>query len=146
MPATCGNRLAVTGAIKDAIVDYTDNAWFAADFLRAQYGDAVIERYRLDALPEDATSLLEEIARRRGCIGKGGVVRTEQVSELLIRELRAGRLGKLSLETPDVIEEEVRLETLEKARLEEEKRLKKNSGNRRKDDDDAYACHGPHVA
>ena len=131
-PATCGYRLAVTGAIKDAIVDYADIAWFAADFLRAEYGEAVSERYRLDELPDDATLLLEEIARRRGCIGKGGVVRTEQVSELLIRELRAGRLGKLSLETPDVIEEEVRLATLEKARLEEEKRLKKELRQQKK--------------
>jgi len=99
-PPECGYRLAVTGAISDAVVDYPDVARFAARYLLARYPAALAARYKLAAVPEDAEALLEVIARKRGCLARGGVVNDQKVCELLVREYRQGLIGRVSLETP----------------------------------------------
>jgi ribosome biogenesis GTPase A len=53
--------------------------------------------------------VLNAIAARRGCLGKGGVPDLHRVSELLIHEYRQGLFGRVSLERPrasDVILDE----------------------------------------
>ncbi len=99
-PPACGYRLAVSGAIADTAVDYQDLAVFAAGWLAADYPQALADRYRLAEIPAEPLPILEAIAARRGCLRKGGVVDYQKVSELLIREIRQGRLGRLSFERP----------------------------------------------
>jgi ribosome biogenesis GTPase A len=99
-PESCAYRLAVTGAIADRVVDYPELAVFALRFLATHYGAPVAAHYGLDTLPVDPLVALDAIARRRGHIGRGGVVDYARVSETVIRELRAGALGPLSLEFP----------------------------------------------
>jgi ribosome biogenesis GTPase A len=99
-PPDCGYRLAVTGAIKDAVVDIVEVAFFAARFVIDTSPQSLIKRYGLDVVPQEEFALMDAIARRRGCLGKGGVVNLQKVSELFIRELRAGALGPISLERP----------------------------------------------
>ncbi len=99
-PAACGYRLAVTGAVADTAVDYQELGLFAAEALRRDYPEALRARYRLDELPEDAMGILEAIAARRACVRKGGGIDLQKVSELLVRELRQGLLGRISLERP----------------------------------------------
>jgi ribosome biogenesis GTPase A len=99
-PPACGYRLALSGAIPDTAVDYQDMALFAVRWLRADYPEALAARYRLDDLPEADLELLEAIAARRGCVRRGGVVDLQKVSELIVRDVRQGSLGRLSLERP----------------------------------------------
>lgn len=99
-PEACGYRLAVTGAIADRVVDYGDIAVFAARFLSRRYPAAVAALYGMGAVPEDPTELVEAIGRRRGFLGKGGVVDLQRASERLIHDLRDGKFGPISLETP----------------------------------------------
>lgn len=106
-PPTCGFRLAVTGAIKDTVFDYADIALFAAEYLLKAYPDALKERYKLDELPETDLELLDAIGVKRGCTRKGGGVEIQKVSSLLITELRAGQLGRISFETPEMTIREV---------------------------------------
>ncbi len=105
-PPHCGYRLAITGAIKDTVFDYVDIAMFAADFLAASYPQAIKDRYQLDALPDDNIALLEAIGARRGCMRKGGSVELQKAAVLFITELRAGLLGRLTLETPEMLAKE----------------------------------------
>lgn len=98
-PAACGYRLAVTGAVSDRAVEYRDLAAFAAQFLRERYPDAIARFYGLESLPDD-DALLDAIGRRRGYLGRGGVVDLQRAAEQLIRDLRDGRFGPISLETP----------------------------------------------
>jgi ribosome biogenesis GTPase A len=51
-------------------------------------------------VPEDPTELVEAIGRRRGFLGKGGVVDLQRAAERLIHDLRDGKFGPISLETP----------------------------------------------
>jgi ribosome biogenesis GTPase A len=99
-PPVRGYRLALSGAVKDAVIEYEDIAAFGAGFFRESYPGLLRSRYGLEELPEEPVELLEAIARRRGCIGRGGVVQLHKVSEILVREFRSGKLGPITLELP----------------------------------------------
>ncbi len=106
-PPSCGYRLAITGAIKDTVFDYADIALFAAEYLLKAYPDALKERYKLESLPETDIELLDAIGVKRGCSSKGGGVDIQKVSSLLITEIRAGLLGRITFETPEMTTKEV---------------------------------------
>jgi ribosome biogenesis GTPase A len=136
-PPSCGYRLAITGAIKDTVFDYADIALYAGEYLLKAYPDALKKRYGLDELPETDLELLDAIGIKRGCTRKGGGVEIQKVSAILINELRAGLLGPISWETPEMTEHEVitAKEEEEKRRIEKEEadriRRLKTKKNRR---------------
>jgi ribosome biogenesis GTPase A len=96
-----GEKLAVSGAIKDTVVDYAEIALIALRFLVERYPDTLRERYKLDDLADDPLHLLEAIGKKRGCLVGGGEVDHSRAGELILRELRSGKLGRISLEEPD---------------------------------------------
>ncbi|MEO0475024.1 MAG: ribosome biogenesis GTPase YlqF [Planctomycetota bacterium] len=95
-----GYRLAVSGAIKDTAIDYDDVAIYAARYLAEHYPNEVRARYKLDELPGDPIALVNAIGKKRGCLISGGEVDFNRAGELLLREMRAGKLGRISLERP----------------------------------------------
>ena len=101
-PRERGMALAASGAISDTALDYHEIAFFAGALLLRRYPDRLMARYDfLNPLPRDASALLEAIGRARGCLQKGGVINIQKASELFIRELRSGLLGRISFETPE---------------------------------------------
>jgi ribosome biogenesis GTPase A len=136
-PPSCGYRLAITGAIKESVFDYVDIALFAADYLFNAYPDALKNRYQLNDLPDNDQEILDAIGRKRGCTGKGGQVDLQKVSAILINEIRAGLLGKISWETPQMVNDEIiksKEEELRKVQEKEERdreRKLKTKKNRR---------------
>ncbi|MBU0465250.1 MAG: ribosome biogenesis GTPase YlqF [Proteobacteria bacterium] len=99
--------LAASGAISDTAIDYNDIAFFAANLLIKRYPELLLQRYSfLKTMPEDALTLIEEIGAARGCLKKGGIINYQKASETLIRELRAGKIGRISFETPEDIDHE----------------------------------------
>lgn len=95
-----GYKLAVSGAIKDTAIDYDDVAIYAAQFLAEHYPNEVRARYKIDELPNDPIALVNAIGKKRGCLISGGEVDFNRAGELLLREMRAGKLGRISLEKP----------------------------------------------
>ncbi|QYJ95329.1 ribosome biogenesis GTPase YlqF [Shewanella spartinae] len=118
-----GYRLAVTGAIKDTAMEYEDVAMFAAEYFLKAYPDAMLERYKLKELPNDDIGLLEAIGRKRGALRPGGRIDLHKASELLLHEFRSGKIGQLSLETPEMAE----AEKAEVARILAEKEAEKQA-------------------
>jgi len=94
-------RLAASGAIGENAFDTNSVALATLDYLCARYPALLIKRYNLPALPESPTAGLMEIGRRRGCLVSGGEVDPHRAAELLLRELRGGLLGAISLERPE---------------------------------------------
>lgn len=93
--------LAASGAISDTAFDYREVAFFTAIILIRRYSHLLIERYPfLVTIPDNPVSLIEKIGTARGCLKKGGIIDYQKASETLIRELRAGKIGKISFETP----------------------------------------------
>lgn len=132
-PESCGYRLAVTGAIRDTAMEYEDVSLFALAFLKTQYPDALVERYRLETTELGDLALLENIGARRGCLRAGGVVDLYQAATIVLQDLRSGKLGEITLESPAMMEQElaelkVRLEAKRVAEAEKksEKKKRKN--------------------
>ena len=96
-----GELLAVTGAIKD---DVLDRETLAANFLvrlSRLYPDALRQRYKLD--PDAGIAgweLLEQAAKNRGFLAGRGEYDTERMSAVLLDEFRGGKLGRITLERP----------------------------------------------
>jgi ribosome biogenesis GTPase A len=93
--------LAATGSVGEAAFDSFDVAYFALDFLRERYPEILTGRYRIEALEAEPRQLLEAVARARGLLQKGGVLDIDRAAELFLRELRSGKLGRISFETPE---------------------------------------------
>ena len=101
-----GIRLAYTGAVKDDILDVEGLACHLIRMLWSRYPDAVRVRYKIE-MPEDAPgyALLEAAGRKRGFLISGGEVDTERMARVLLEEYRSCKLGRFTLETPDMLEE-----------------------------------------
>lgn len=95
-----GYRLAASGAIRDTAIEYEDVAMFAADYMLQRYPVLLKQRFNVTDLPDTSYDWLEIVARKRGCLKKGGFD-LHRVSEIFLNELRDGKLGLLSLEQPD---------------------------------------------
>ncbi|MFZ4454134.1 ribosome biogenesis GTPase YlqF [Salibacterium aidingense] len=95
-----GFRLAATGAIKDELLDFEEVALFVTGLLKERYPSALKERYSLDTLPGEKRELFEAIARKRGCLQAGGYIDEEKCAEIILRDLRGEKFGRISLETP----------------------------------------------
>ncbi len=101
-----GYRLATTGAIKDTALKHDDVASFAGDFLLQHYPDALKQRYQIEALPKTDYELSLIIGKKRGCLRSGGHVDIDKVAKILLAEIRDGSLGKITLETPEMMQQE----------------------------------------
>ncbi|NUY57369.1 ribosome biogenesis GTPase YlqF [Salinivibrio sp. MA351] len=126
-----GFRLAATGAVKDTAMDYDEVAFYTVEYLASAYPERLQERYQLDVLPDTDIELMEAIGAKRGCLRAGGRVDLHKASEVLLHDLRAGALGGLTLEKPDMIETELVQVEEDNARREEEKAAKKEARRKR---------------
>lgn len=93
-------RLATSGAIRDTAIDQVEVALFGLDFLLSQYSGLCESYYKLKTTPETATSALEAIGRRRGCVVKGGLIDTHKAAGIIVTDIRNGNIGRLSFEAP----------------------------------------------
>lgn len=111
-----GEKLAFTGAVKDAVVDTELLACRLLLTLRDSYGEGIAAHYGIDmSTPEEdemmasgmalgcasGYELLCRIGRRRGMLIKGGDIDTERAAICVLDEFRSGKLGRITLEQAD---------------------------------------------
>ena len=101
-----GLRLTITGAIKDSIVGTSLLSDYLLGIILQKEPEQLLRHYKLapedlDLLPGD---LLERIAKKRGCLKSGGAVDHPRAESLLLRDFRAGKLGRLSFDQPETDE------------------------------------------
>lgn len=98
---TVGLNLAITGAVKDNILDTEGLAAQLFSILQRRYPQNLAERYKLEEAQEDSGyDLLEKAARKRGFLLRGGEVDTLRMANILLDEFRAGKVGRMTLELP----------------------------------------------
>lgn len=97
-----GMRLAYTGAVKEDVIDTETLACHFMELLAKFYPQTLLERYKLEA-PEsaDGYDLLQLAGRKRGYLVSGGEVNTERMAKALMDDYRSGKLGRLTLESPE---------------------------------------------
>ncbi|KRW91003.1 GTPase [Alicyclobacillus tengchongensis] len=112
-----GLRLAISGAVKDQIYDMEEGLAFFLCFASRHYPDLLIQRYGLSHIPvvewtdlptvwPQIADVVEEIGRKRGMLGRGGVVDEERVAKMVIKEVQDGVLGHMTFEWPQSIEDD----------------------------------------
>jgi ribosome biogenesis GTPase A len=101
---TIGENLALTGAIKDTVLDTEHIAIILCRRLRKLYPQLLKTRYKLESEPDFAElqdrELFELIGRKRGFLISGGEVNYERTAAILLDEFRGGKIGKITLERP----------------------------------------------
>jgi ribosome biogenesis GTPase A len=100
-----GENLALTGAIRDEIMDIEMLACVLAGRLRERYPTLLTARYKLKPGDLENTSdfeLAELIGRRRGFLISGGEVDFLRTSNMFLDEFRGGKIGKITIEMPEM--------------------------------------------
>ncbi len=106
-----GENLAITGAIKDDILDIETIAMCLCDRLRRDYPALLLARYPIAKTTEELEAfgqwdLVEAIGRRRGMLISGGEVDSERTANMLIDEFRAAKIGRITLDRPKDVPKE----------------------------------------
>ncbi|GEK30275.1 ribosome biogenesis GTPase A [Kurthia zopfii] len=93
-----GYKLAVTGAIKDTIMNMDDLAIYGLNFLAKHYPKRLEERYKITEVAEEVVETYNHIGKLRNVKAAGGEIDYDQVSELIIRDIRNEYLGTLTFD------------------------------------------------
>lgn len=99
---TVAINLALTGAIKDEILPKDELCIYAMKFLNTYYQKPFYERYEIETMDNDdlesIVSVIEHIGKKRGCLLKGNQVDYDKVYDLILKELKNGTIGRISLD------------------------------------------------
>lgn len=96
-----GLKLALIGSINDQILNKDELACELIRFLKKRYPQVLAKRFGLETEGKEAAVILEEIARVRACLLKGGDLDVSRAAGLLLDDFRAGKLGRITLEEPE---------------------------------------------
>ncbi len=102
---TVAENLALTGAIKDDVLNIDEIAYILVGRLRKIAPQMLSERYKLGDM--DAYSSLKDyelfdvIGRKRGLLISGGETDSERCANMLLDEFRCAKIGRISLERPE---------------------------------------------
>ena len=97
------DKLAFIGSVKDTVLDSETMAVRLIDVLKKEYPNTLSQRYKINGIDfaeTESFEILELLGKKRGMLISGGEIDTERASVTLLDEYRAGKLGKISMETP----------------------------------------------
>ncbi|MBQ8535741.1 MAG: ribosome biogenesis GTPase YlqF, partial [Bacilli bacterium] len=90
--------LACLSSIKEEILNIDSIAIFILNKLFELYPEKLEERYGITELDEDYIETYDMIASRRGALSRGGVADYEKVSNIIVRDLKNGYFGDITLD------------------------------------------------
>ncbi len=94
-----GLLLALIGSIKDEILNTEELSLELIRFLKTEYPGLLSERYGIEE-ESGGPETLYEVAKKRGCLLKGGEPDSQKAAAILLDEFRSGKLGRITLERP----------------------------------------------
>ena len=100
---TVGENLAMTGAIRDQILDTEEIAMILCSRLMKAAPDMFMARYKLteeETEGLDSYDLFELVGRKRGFLISGGEINHKRCADMLLDEFRGGKIGRITLEIP----------------------------------------------
>lgn len=101
---TVGENLAITGAIKDVVLNTDEIAVALCDRLSKNCPALLAARYKLSEGALDGKApheIFELIGRKRGFLVSGGEVDTDRTASMLLDEFRSAKIGRITLELPE---------------------------------------------
>jgi ribosome biogenesis GTPase A len=100
---TVGENLALTGAIRDKILDTEELAMILCARMMDVAREPFMTRYKLtddEVEGLDSYDLFELVGRKRGLLISGGQINHQRCAEMLLDEFRGGKIGKITLDLP----------------------------------------------
>ncbi len=97
-----GYHLALCNSIGRNALDEEILALYLIEYLQTEYPEKLQQRYKLENSELPYEDLFNIIAKQRGCILQGGIIDKQKTSEMIIQDFREGKIGKISLETPEL--------------------------------------------
>lgn len=96
-------NLALTGAIKEQVLDIWELASFLVSESPERIKEQIKQRYNLEEIGSDPAATIQEIAKKRGFLLKGGEYDLDRTAQMIITEFKNGVWGKAVLENPEEI-------------------------------------------
>ena len=96
-----GLKLALIGSINDQILNKDDLACRCIRILKERYPGMVSQRFGLETEDKEPAAILEDVARRRSCLMKGGELDIARAAAMVLDDFRSGKLGRVTLERPE---------------------------------------------
>ncbi|MCD8167808.1 MAG: ribosome biogenesis GTPase YlqF [Clostridiales bacterium] len=96
-----GLKLALIGSINDQILNKDDLACQCIRILKERYPGMVSQRFGLETEDKEPAAILEDVARQRSCLMKGGELDIARAAAMVLDDFRAGKLGRVTLERPE---------------------------------------------
>ena len=97
-----GIKLAITGNIREEILDLEELAFYLIKYLRSdkKYLEMLKQRYSITEINDDLEDyeVFEMIGEKRGALLKGKEIDYNKTAKIIIDEFKAGVIGKISLE------------------------------------------------
>ncbi len=96
---TVGFKLAAIGSVNDQVINTMQLAGEVVTLMNELYPDRVKEKYETDDLskPEE---VFKAAAFKNGILLKGGEPDIQRAADLILTDLRSGKLGRITLEEP----------------------------------------------
>lgn len=96
-----GIILASLGAIKETILPNEEVIGNLLAYMAKRYSHALSMQYKLKELPSISHELIVMVGQKRGCLLSGGSVDVSRTCQMILKDLREGKFGQISLEWPD---------------------------------------------
>lgn len=90
--------LAALSSIKEEVLNLDAIACFVLRKVYELYPEKLEERYGITELDEDLIEVYNTIAAKRGALSRGGVADYEKVSNIIIRDLKNGYFGNITMD------------------------------------------------
>ena len=93
-------RLAFCSSIKDEVLHLDEIARYLIDYLMNNYRNLLKARYNISDDDKTVDEIIDDIARKRGCLANAGEIDYLRCYNLIINDLRSNRIGDISYERP----------------------------------------------
>ena len=97
-----GENLALTGAVKDDVIDIVELSAVLVNRLRESYPELLCARYKLtpEDIAEDITvgEIFDNIGKKRGFLLRGGEINYDRAAAVILDEFRAAKIGRITLD------------------------------------------------
>ena len=90
--------LAIFSSIKEEILNKEDLALFAIDILIKLYKEKLESRYNIKGDNMTNIEIMEEIAKKRGCVTKGNITDYERVSSIILNDIKNNAFKEITLD------------------------------------------------
>ncbi len=90
--------LAIFSSIKEEILNKEDLALFAIDILTKLYKDKLESRYNIKVDNMTNIEVMEEIAKKRGCVTKGNIIDYERAATIILNDIKNNAFKEITLD------------------------------------------------